>query len=267
MIEIHAIPAFQDNYIWCLVNSEEKEAWAVDPGDAAPLENFLSSRALNLAGILITHHHPDHVGGLPQLLKQRDIPVYGPPQTVRKVTNPCVEGDSLSIWGQRFDVWEVPGHTLDHLAFVHLPPATTPGKALAHPLIFCGDTLFSAGCGRLFEGSPRQMLDSLKRISSLPGHTRIYCTHEYTLANLRFARAVLGDNYPPLEERISESESLRANGQKTLPVKVEAEQRYNPFLLCDGELVKTSVKRHSQLDLENEYDVFTQLRRWKDGFA
>lgn len=257
MFSITAIPAFSDNYIWCLHRGDE--AWVVDPGDATPVEQWLQANASTLSGILVTHHHPDHTGGIARLTAGRDIPVLGPANSrIQGITRALAEGDVFPLFEESVDVWEVPGHTLDHLAFLVQPE----GEAA---VLFCGDTLFSAGCGRLFEGTPRQMLNSLKRIASLPADTRIFCTHEYTLSNLRFARAVMPRNQA-LQSRTEQCQVLRDQNLPTLPVTLGAEKAYNPFLLQDFTAVRVGVESHCGLHLNDELAVFTELRRWKDGF-
>ena len=186
MQAIEPIPAFTDNYIWCL--HDGTEAWVVDPGDAAPVIDFIESHHLHLQGILITHHHPDHIGGIGVLCERFAIAtIYGPDNpAIAGITDVLREGDVITVLDQQFTVLEVPGHTLDHIAYL--------STQMQPPALFCGDTLFAAGCGRLFEGSPEQMFTSLSKFKKLAPETRIYCTHEYTQANLRFAQAVEPDN-------------------------------------------------------------------------
>ena len=181
MIHIEPISAFSDNYIWCLYN-DAGEAVVVDPGDAAPVEAFLADRSLKLTAVLITHHHFDHVGGLAELTRSRGIDVFGPRGSAPQISSEVSEGDCVRLLGLSFEVLAVPGHTLDHIAYF--------AASKVPPLLFCGDTLFAGGCGRLFEGTPEQMHHSLSRLKSLPPDTEVYCAHEYTLANLRFAQAV-----------------------------------------------------------------------------
>ncbi|HEY1092340.1 MAG TPA: hydroxyacylglutathione hydrolase, partial [Burkholderiaceae bacterium] len=179
-----ALPAFTDNYIWML--HDGVDALVVDPGEAGPVLQALSAASLRLAGILVTHHHGDHVGGLPELRPHLQGPVHGPAnEQISGIDQRHREGDRFTLMGLQFEVIEVPGHTLDHIAFV----LRDPGDGAA-PILFCGDTLFSAGCGRLFEGTPAQMHASLARLAELPGETRVCCAHEYTLSNLKFARSV-----------------------------------------------------------------------------
>lgn len=255
-LNITPIPAFRDNYIWCL--SLGKSAWVVDPGDATPVLAHLEATSLSLEGILVTHHHPDHTGGICRLSERFSPRVIGPDNArIQGLTQRVGEGDSVNVLDCHFTVMEVPGHTLDHLAFFtsdHSPP-----------LLFCGDTLFSAGCGRLFEGTALQMFESLRRIGDLPVETLLFPTHEYTLPNLAFAHAVAGD-LPAIEARLEECRALRLQGQPTLPVTLSAEFSYNPFLMTDNSQIQTSVNRHTGLHLSHASETFAALRRWKDEF-
>lgn len=257
---ITPLPAFTDNYFWLLERGGR--AAVVDPGDAAPVERALAQRGLALAAILVTHHHADHVGGLGPLTSGRDVPVYGPAAEAAAIgglTHPLREGDRVRLpaLGVDFEVWEVPGHTLGHIAYV----ADRPG----HGFVLCGDTLFSAGCGRLFEGTPEQMHRSLSRLAALPADTRVYCTHEYTLANLAFAAAVEPDR-PALREEIARVRALRQAGAPSLPSSIGRERRINPFLRVAEPGVAAAARRHSGQALAAPLDVFAALRRWKDGF-
>jgi hydroxyacylglutathione hydrolase len=229
MLTITPIPAFTDNYIWMLFDanrSAAKEGGAtkclvVDPGDPVPVERAIAAHSLELAAILITHHHADHTGGIAALTRHRDIPVFGPAaEKISGVNRPLREGDVVNIPDVLVDslrVIEVPGHTLGHVAYV------------GEDYVFCGDTLFAAGCGRLFEGTPAQMYESLQKLSRLPGATRVFCTHEYTLANLRFA-SVLEPSNAALLRRCVDEQSKRDLGQPTLPSTIALETETNPFL-------------------------------------
>lgn len=252
MISVDPIKAFSDNYIWCLSNPEG-EAWVVDPGDAAPVEEHLRQRDLTLQGVLITHHHFDHVGGVASLTKQRDIRVVGPQTATPEINEPVAGGDRITLLGSEFDVIAVPGHTLDHIAYY------------GNTLLFCGDTLFAGGCGRLFEGTPEQMHASLARISSLPGATRVYCAHEYTQANLAFAAAVEPDN-TALQSRIQKVEQLRQQGLPTVPSQLADELATNPFLRADQPSVRDSAEEYASIRLSDDIGVFAEVRRWKDNF-
>jgi hydroxyacylglutathione hydrolase len=254
--QISPIPAFTDNYFWLL--ERDGRAAVVDPGDAGPVLRALERRGLALAAILVTHHHADHVGGLAALTARHEVPVYGPAAeaaAIRGLTHELREGDRvrLDALGLEFEVWEVPGHTLGHVAYV------APG------LVLCGDTLFSAGCGRLFEGTPEQMHRSLSRLAALPPDTRVYCTHEYTLANLAFAAAVEPDN-PVLRDELARVRALRAAGAPSLPSTIGHERRVNPFLRAADPAVAAAARRQSGRPLVGPPEVFAALRRWKDGF-
>ncbi len=256
MIHVEPISAFSDNYIWCLY-SESGEAVVVDPGDAAPVERFLESHSLQLSGVLITHHHFDHVGGLEALLQDRQIKVYGPTQSSPLINQAVVEGDQLNILGVDFEVLAVPGHTLDHIAYIG-----TTGSA---PLLFCGDTLFAGGCGRLFEGTPEQMHNSLARLKALPPETRIYCAHEYTLANLNFAQTVEPGNQALLE-RIEADRAKREKGLPTVPSILSTELATNPFLRSHSVEIRDTAGEYASIQLNDDVATFAAVRHWKDNF-
>lgn len=256
MLQIHTVPAFTDNYLWLFHAQGSTAAYVVDPGDAAPVEQALDAHGLELAGILITHHHFDHTGGIPQLTAGRGIPVWGPADSkTAGIDHPLREGDSLEVAGARFEVIEVPGHTLDHIAY----------HCADEGVLFCGDTLFAGGCGRLFEGTPEQMSRSLAKLAALPGTTRVYCAHEYTQANLRFAAAVEPDN-ADIASRVSDADALRARAQPTVPSTIELELRTNPFLRCDEADVIRSAAEYAGRSLAGPADVLAAVRGWKDGF-
>ncbi len=256
MMKLVALPAFADNYIWMV--HDGREAFVVDPGDAAPVEAALDAQHLALAGILVTHHHGDHVGGVDALRHRLSGPVYGPgAESIPRPFLPLADGDAIEILGLRFDVIEVPGHTAGHIAYFHSP---VEGR----PWLFCGDTLFSAGCGRLFEGTPSQMHRSLTRLSALPGDTAVLCTHEYTLSNLRFAQAVEPDN-ADVHAHQAWCVCERAAGRPTLPSTIEREQRINPFLRCSEPAVIQAGRREGAVD-DSAVAVFTALREWKNRF-
>jgi hydroxyacylglutathione hydrolase len=251
-----ALPAFTDNYIWML--HDGREAVVVDPGDAAPVIAALDELQLALAAILVTHHHADHVGGVDALRPRLQGPVYGPKREhIPTPFVPLTDGDAVSVLGLRFDVIDVPGHTAGHIAYFH----DAAGEA---PLLFCGDTLFSGGCGRLFEGTPEQMHHSLSRLAALPGGTRVFCTHEYTLSNLKFARAVEPHN-DDLAAYTAWCESQRAQGLPTLPSTIAQELRINPFLRCGLPAVAQTARLHGAA-ADDPTPVFAALRRWKNEF-
>ncbi len=254
-ISVTPIPAFTDNYIWCLHNNQD--AVVVDPGDAEPVLDFLKENDLTLAAILVTHHHQDHTGGITRLTSTRPaIPVIGPRGNhIRGITKSVTQGDvvRLPVVDCDFTVIEVPGHTLDHIAFY------------GHGAIFCGDTLFAAGCGRLFEGSPEQMTLSLNKLKRLPDHTKVYCAHEYTLANINFAKAVEPDNQA-LQEYENWAKQQREQEKVTLPSDIATQKAVNPFLRCHHEAVRSSAQARSDHALHDETAVFATLRSWKDKF-
>lgn len=257
MLEVSPVRAFSDNYLWLIrAPSDGRCAVVVDPGDARAIEAALDAQGLSLKAILVTHHHPDHVGGVQALAAGHGAEVYGParerlPCDVR----PLDDGDSVSLadLGLEFRVMAVPGHTLGHIAY-H-----------GHGALFCGDTLFSAGCGRLFEGTPAQMLSSLDRIAALADETRVYCAHEYTLANLRFAAAVEPGNADVLET-LEAVKELRARDGITLPTTLLRERRINPFLRCREPAVRAAAEARAGTPLPGPADVFAVIRAWKDGF-
>ncbi|WP_445364723.1 hydroxyacylglutathione hydrolase [Microbulbifer sp. ANSA003] len=259
MLSITPIPAFNDNYIWHL--QKDGQHWVVDPGDAVPVEKALEGTILS--GILITHHHYDHTGGIETLCHQYQCPVYGP-EHIPGVTHPIAGGDSLQVLGMPFQVHAVPGHTLDHLALV-LNETTAAGGEQLH--LFCGDTLFSAGCGRLFEGTPEQMYHSLQKLSKLPAATFVYPAHEYTLGNLKFAQTVEPNNQA-IEARVAQCKALRVENKPTLPSTIALELDTNPFLRCQyPEVRQTAINSRPELnDGSDNVDIFASLRGWKDNF-
>lgn len=259
------LPAFADNYIWMLQHG--RDAIVVDPGDAQPVFDALARGGLQLAGILVTHHHPDHVGGVAALRDATGAPVFGPArEAIPEPLTRLVQGDRVELLGLNFEVIEVPGHTAGHIAYF-LPAGASNGAAEGvAPLLFCGDTLFSGGCGRLFEGTPAQMLASLDALAALPGSTRVCCAHEYTLSNLAFARAVDPGN-AELARYTSECESLRARGQPTLPSRLATECLINPFLRSREAPVLRTVLAHADLPRDAAAaEVFAALRQWKNEF-
>jgi hydroxyacylglutathione hydrolase len=255
------LPAFADNYIWML--QDGASAIVVDPGDAKPVFDALARSNLKLAAILVTHHHADHVGGVDELRAATRAPVYGPAgETIPEPYAPLAHGDTAQVLGLRFQVLDVPGHTSGHIAYYLPPEAAWDGV----PLVFCGDTLFSGGCGRLFEGTPRQMLASLDALAALPGETRVCCAHEYTLGNLRFARAVEPGN-TQLTQYLAQCEALRERGVPTLPSRMDTERSVNPFLRSRQAAVRAAVQAHAGLaSPAADVDIFAALRQWKNNF-
>ena len=250
------LPAFDDNYIWML--HDGREAVVVDPGDEGPVLAALQAHGLTLVGILVTHHHADHVGGVDALRPHLKGPVWAPAgERTPEPHVPLADGDSIEVLGRRFEVIEVPGHTAGHVAYAER-------GAVEAPLLFCGDTLFSAGCGRMFEGTPAQFHQSLQRLAALPADTRVCCTHEYTLSNLRFAAAVEPDNAARRAHQ-AWCEAERAAGRPTLPSHLSTERAINPFLRCAEPGVIAAARAHGAVD-DSGPAVFGALRRWKDGF-
>lgn len=250
------LPAFSDNYLWLWHDGQR--AVVVDPGDAGPVQAALSQYRLKLVAILVTHHHADHTGGVSELRTATGAQVYGPAaEAIPEPFQACQQGDVFDLLGQAVHVIEVPGHTAGHLAYC-LPQA--PGA----PVLFCGDTLFSGGCGRVFEGTPAQMLASLDTLAALPDDTLVCCAHEYTLSNLQFARAVEPDNLA-LANYTEECMNMRAQNRPTLPARLGRERDINPFLRTRVPSV-VAAARHRQSDAEDAVAVFATLREWKNNF-
>jgi hydroxyacylglutathione hydrolase len=251
-LTIHPIKAFSDNYIWCI--HDEKNAVVVDPGDPKPVQKYLATNNLTLIAILVTHHHPDHVGGIDSLAM--DIPVFGPAtETISSLTHRVQEGDIITIdkLALQFNILDVPGHTRGHIAYFddnHL---------------FCGDTLFSCGCGRLFEGTAEQMYRSLNKLARLPDETLVFCTHEYTEANIRFALEVESTNNDLLEYA-QNVKKARANNIPSLPSTIEIEKKVNPFLRANAETVIQAANAYASRTLTSSVDVFSTIREWKNNF-
>lgn len=258
MLEVTPLKALTDNYIW-LAHSprQSRDVAVVDPGDAAPVIEALEQQHLNLKAILVTHHHADHVGGVAALHQRTGAPVIGPgAETIPERSRSVAGGERVALpeLGLEFEVMDVPGHTRGHIAF-H-----------GHGALFCGDTLFSAGCGRLFEGTPAQMQHSLASLRDLPGETRVYCGHEYTLNNLRFALTVEPEN-GAAREYMETAKDLRLGNKPTLPSTLSLEIAVNPFLRWDEPTVQKSAERRAGRSLDNPVEVFATIRHWKDGFS
>ena len=252
LLNVSAIPAYSDNYIW-LIRTGGTACAVVDPGDARPVQDALQKHGLDLRYILLTHHHPDHVGGMPVLKKQTGAEVFGPKDArIEGVDQVMREGDiaRLSSLGLEFKVLEVPGHTATHIVFA------------GHGSLFCGDTLFSVGCGRLFEGTAEQMQNSLDKLAALPAETRVYCGHEYTLANCGFALEVEPDN-EALQSKSRQVKALRAAGQITLPSLLGEELNVNPFLRSRAESVVRAA-RSRDASASPGASTLAAIRQWKD---
>lgn len=261
---VHCIPAFDDNYIWLFHRADGTHAYVVDPGTAKPVLDFLALHPqLVLSGIIITHHHPDHVGGINDLLSQTSsapsspTPVVYGPGHLNQVTQPVEENSQLHLADKiQLEVLTVPGHTLDHLAYFE--PTS--------PLLFCGDTLFASGCGRLFEGTAEQMWHSLRKIKQLPKETVLYCAHEYTAANLAFAHAVEPGN-EQLQKWRQQVDRLRQTGKATVPTTLSQELATNPFLRdTEPEVQQKAAEYARAQEMLTGHEVFAALRRWKDNF-
>ena len=249
--KILLIPAFKDNYIWLLVR--DGRAAVVDPGDPVPVMERLAALGLQLETILITHHHADHQGGVAALQARWQAEVFGPEiESITGCNRPLNGGETISVLGQQVTVMAVPGHTLGHLAYY------VPGA------LFCGDTLFGAGCGRLFEGTPAQMSQSLASIAELPDDTLVYCAHEYTEANLRFAVAVEPLN-TALQARVKRVAELRAAGIPSVPSTLGEEKATNPFLRSGEPAVIAAALEHAAVD-RSKVAVFAAIRQWRNSF-
>ena len=253
-VSVVPLRAFSDNYIWTI--RDTTHAIVVDPGEAAPVLDYLAAERLQLVAILNTHHHADHVGGDAELLQHFRVPVFGPKDPrIPDVTNRLEDGDRMRLphFGIEMEVMEIPGHTRTHIAF------------FGEDMVFCGDTLFAVGCGRLFEGTPGQMHESLSRLAELPDRTKVYCGHEYTVANIRFARAVEPAN-AALAEFEARAKALRDANEPTLPTDIGQEKETNPFLRCEEPAVAESASRHAGHALQDAVSVLAAIREWKNNF-
>jgi hydroxyacylglutathione hydrolase len=256
MLNVLTVPAFDDNYLWLI--HDGVHAAVVDPGDAAPIMAALKAHNLSLAAILLTHHHGDHVGGVPTLLQHFKIPVFGPRrESIAGVTHPLAEGDKVDIPELQLtlSVLDVPGHTSGHIAYV----------AAQQDWLFCGDTLFAGGCGRLFEGTPAQMLASLDKLAALPDTTEVYCAHEYTMSNLRFARAVEPEN-SALTARFDAEQAKRDQNIPTVPSTIGLEKSTNPFLRAREPAIADCLISNGRIADSEPVAVFAALREWKNVY-
>lgn len=256
MLRVLTVPAFDDNYLWLIHDGQH--AAVVDPGDAQPILDALAANNLSLVAILLTHHHADHIGGVPRLLQQAAVPVFGPRgENIATVTHPLHEGDTVTLpqLDLSLSVLDVPGHTRGHIAYV----------AQGYPWLFCGDTLFAGGCGRLFEGTPAQMTASLAKLAALPDQTQVYCAHEYTLSNLRFARAVEPDN-AALAARLETDTARRARQEPTVPSTIGMERATNPFLRYREPAIIERLIAENRIDSTEPIPAFAALREWKNTF-
>jgi len=257
MFQVQPVAAFQDNYIWMLGLPGSAEVAAVDPGDAAPVEAWLAAQGKQLSAILLTHHHADHTGGVAALTAARDIPVYGPADSpYAGIDHPLADGAQIQLFGQTLAVKTTPGHTLDHICYY---------LAAEQPQLFCGDTLFLAGCGRLFEGDATQMQRAMEYFAALPDHTEVYCTHEYSLANLAFAAAVEPHN-PHIQAAIARCQKLRHQHWPTLPTHIGEEKRINPFMRAQQPTVVEAAYRRSGQRTAPGTETLSVIRAWKNVF-
>lgn len=255
MYQIIPIEAFKDNYIW-VIRGNAAHAAVVDPGDAAPVIEFLEANNLILNAILLTHHHPDHVGGVPGLLEYMEVPVFGPSDSdIMSITVPVREGATINLPPQdlQLNVWEIPAHTLDHVAYFN------------DEILFSGDTLFTAGCGRVFEGSSEQMLNALQRLAGLKPTTKVYCGHEYTLHNLKFAHAVEPEN-KAVAARLKQVEQMRHDKLPTVPATMAEELTTNPFLRTTAPAIIAAVEKQYGQMFNSQVEIFAALREWKNNF-
>ncbi len=257
-LSILTVPAFDDNYLWII--HDGKHAAAVDPGDAVPILATLAQHHLELSAILLTHHHADHIGGVPALLKYKSVPVYGPANDgIAAVTQPLSQNDRLHLpeLQLNLEIIAVPGHTLGHIAYF----------APLQQWLFCGDTLFAGGCGRLFEGTPDQMLHSLDQLAALPDDTAVFCAHEYTMSNLRFAKEIEPENQALLV-RIKREQAKRDQGIPTVPSQIGLEKQTNPFLRSREPTVIARLLASGKISEEqNEASHFAALRSWKNNYV
>jgi hydroxyacylglutathione hydrolase len=265
-LQFKQVPAFQDNYLWVIV--QNNTAWVVDPGDANPIIQLFEENNINLKGILITHHHNDHIGGVKQLIDWSNqhssdkVSVVGPDHpNIVGLANVVKDGDKVELYqGIDVNVIAVPGHTLTHLAYF-LPTSSD----VITPRIYCGDTLFSSGCGRLFEGTAAQMYQSLKKIAALPDETLVCCAHEYTLSNIRFAQSIEKTN-THLNDWAEKANHLRINGKPTVPTTIGFEKKVNPFMRCDEIEIRNVAKQNFGLDIDSGEETLAIIRKMKDDF-
>ena len=255
MLKIIPIQAIRDNYIWTIYDSNSKQAIVLDPGEAQPAIQELSRLSLSLSAILITHHHFDHTDGIASLLNRWNVPVYGANNSpIEYITNKISEGDTLDLMPNlQLKVLEIPGHTLDHVAYY------------GNNMLFCGDTLFAGGCGGIFEGTAEQMWNSLKKIAKLPQKTLIYCAHEYTEKNLKFASQIEPNNND-LKQRIMKTKELRTQKLPTIPSTLKLELKTNPFLRINNPSIIKTIEKHYKNNNFSAIELFERLRSWKNGF-
>ena len=254
MYSVEPIKAYDDNYIWLISTNEG--SIIVDPGESKKIIEGIDKNKINLKAILITHHHFDHTNGLQDLLDINNFDVFGPVNNINGINNKVGDSDQFTVIGIDFEVIEIPGHTLDHIGFYSFNDGD--------PILFCGDTLFAGGCGRVFEGTYQQMFEALKKISRLPKNTKIYCGHEYTLSNIKFALEVDPNNIKLQNEYKNVQELMKSN-KPSLPTTIEKELDINPFLRCDDLDIQKNIVKKFNVD-DSEFEIFTAIRKWKDNF-
>jgi len=254
MVKIESIEAFTDNYIWLVTTNEG--SIVIDPGESSNVINYLDNNQLDLKAIFITHHHFDHTGGIDEITSYYPVNVFGPINNVETINKRLKDGDRVSIIGIDFEIIEIPGHTLDHIAYF--------SENNGNPILFCGDTLFAAGCGRVFEGTFEQMYESIIKLKNLPINTKIYCGHEYTLSNLEFAKEAEPFNQDTLS-RYNNVLKLREKGTPSIPSLLSTELKTNPFLRCDNKEVQENISTKFKTTKESK-EIFKALRLWKDNF-
>jgi hydroxyacylglutathione hydrolase len=254
MLSIEPIKAFEDNYIWLLTTNEG--SIVIDPGESSKIKSLIDNNEIDLKGVLITHHHYDHTNGLNDLSDNGMLDIYGPENNIVEINKRVKDSDRISIIGLDFEIIEVPGHTLDHIAFYSFNENM--------PILFCGDALFSGGCGRIFEGTHRQMYDSLNKLASLPKHTKVYCGHEYTLSNLKFAIEADTENQDLLDE-YNHVKKLNISKTPSLPSTLDKELKINPFLRCNNMSIRNKINKEFNVS-GDDFKIFTALREWKDNY-
>ena len=254
MYSVEPIKAYDDNYIWLISTNEG--SIIVDPGESKKIIKSIDENKIDLKAILITHHHFDHTNGLQDLLNIGNFDVFGPVNNINGINKKVIESDKFSIIGIDFEVIDLPGHTLDHIGFYSFNNG--------NPILFCGDTLFAAGCGRVFEGTYEQMFEALKKISKLPKNTKVYCGHEYTLSNIKFALEVDPNNIKIKDEYMHVQELIKSD-IPSLPTTIEKELEINPFLRCDNLDIKKNIIEKFNVG-DSEFEIFKAIRKWKDNF-